>query len=554
MLHAPRALLIAGVALLIPPPAQAQGGTPILREDQLLQRPATTFEDRLGWSLAISGSFMIAGTPGHDQIAVDAGSADIFEDVGGAWVHRQSLFGSQTAFRSGFGNSVDIDGDLAIVGADSDAWSGFGSGAAHIFQRTGGTWVEIARLTAFDGGQAQLFGHEVAISGDTAIVSAPQDDEFLSLSGAVYVYREVAGQWIFEQKIKPSVIAPWSGIGHAIDLEGDRIVVGDTSWRGPGDSLAGAVWVFERQGSTWIETDRITGIDTTTTRMLGYAVALDGDRIAATTSHDPATNGGTLRIFDHDGTQWSETIKLGPKPTPIGQSRFYGRTVDFDGDTIVVGAHFEAAPQIPYAGAAYVYQHTPGGWEERGRFVPTTVANEHFFGSAVAVDGPWIAGSSPRVRISAPEQGIVYTLELAGPPQTYCTPKTHSAGCAPGISSVGFPSVTASFEFELTCTDVLNQKTGILFYGSGSNALPFQGGTLCVATPTQRTPPSSSGGLVGASDCSGVLNYDFLPLIQTGSNPALGEGADVYAQFWFRDPNDPFGTGLSDALRFTVGP
>lgn len=554
MLDSHRTSVAAALLLATLPPATAQGGPPILREDQLLQRPTTTHEDHLGHGLAISGPFMIAGAPGHDQVAVDAGSADVFEEVGGSWIHRQSLFGSQTGTGSGFGNSVDIDGDLAIVGADSDDWSGFDTGSAYIFRRVGGAWVEVAYLTAFDGHQAQLYGHEVAISGDTAIVTAPQDDELVPNSGAVYVYREVGGAWTFEQKLKVSNPMTWSSIGHAVDLDGDRIVVGDTSWRGPGNSLAGAVWVFERQGAVWTEVDLITGTDTTTTRMLGYAVALEGDRLAATTSHDPPSNGGTLRIFDHDGSTWSETQKLGPQPTPVGQSRFYGRSVDLHGDAIVVGAHFEAAPQLPYAGAAYIYQRTPTGWAERGRFVPTTVAEEHYFGSDVAVDGPWVAGSSPRVRITAPEQGIVYTHELADPPEVYCTPKVHSAGCAPAISSLGFPSVTASFEFELIAHEVLNRKSGILFYGSNPSALPFQGGTLCVATPTQRTPPSSSGGNPGAPDCSGSLSYDFLPLIQSGTQPALAEGAVVYAQFWFRDPGDAFGTGLSDGIRFTVGP
>jgi hypothetical protein len=64
----------------------------------------------------------------------------------------------------------------------------------------------------------------------------------------------------------------------------------------------------------------------------------------------------------------------------------------------------------------------------------------------------------------------------------YCTPKTNSLGCVPGIAGAGFPSASATAGFDVTCANVRNNKSGLLFYGiSGGAALPFQAGTLCVA-------------------------------------------------------------------------
>lgn len=138
----------------------------------------------------------------------------------------------------------------------------------------------------------------------------------------------------------------------------------------------------------------------------------------------------------------------------------------------------------------------------------------------------------------------------------YCVAKSSSAGCLASMSATGTASATSPAPFDVIATEVANAKSGLVFYGSGDDNIPFQGGTLCVATPVRRTPIQSSGGSSPPiSDCSGVLVIDFNAWIQSGVDPALVPGANVYAQAWYRDPQDPTGfqIGLSNGLRFTIG-
>jgi hypothetical protein len=137
---------------------------------------------------------------------------------------------------------------------------------------------------------------------------------------------------------------------------------------------------------------------------------------------------------------------------------------------------------------------------------------------------------------------------------SYCQAKASSIGCVPSIASSGTPSASSAQPFYVTCDQVLSGKSGLLFYGYGPAALHFQGGTKCVGAPTRRTPVQGSGGSFPPTDCSGSYAYDFNARIQSGVDPLLTAGQDVYAQYWYRDPQAAGSTGLSDALAFTIQP
>lgn len=138
---------------------------------------------------------------------------------------------------------------------------------------------------------------------------------------------------------------------------------------------------------------------------------------------------------------------------------------------------------------------------------------------------------------------------------TYCTAKTASIGCVPSIGSSGTPDANAGSGFLVTQSNGINQKSGLLFYGTnGPNNAAFQGGFLCVQGPTVRTAIQNSGGSAVGSDCTGSFSYDFNARIVSGADPNLVAGAQVWAQYWSRDPGDPFTTSLSDALTFLIQP
>ncbi len=139
-------------------------------------------------------------------------------------------------------------------------------------------------------------------------------------------------------------------------------------------------------------------------------------------------------------------------------------------------------------------------------------------------------------------------------PATYCVGKVNSLGCTPTVSYTGTPSESSSSAFLVGAVNVVNQKNGLLFYSHRPTVALFQGGTKCVADPTSRTPSQNSGGATTGASCTGVFSFDFNDWIRNGPDPSLVAGAEVYAQYWSRDPQSPSHTSLSNALRFVINP
>ncbi len=133
-------------------------------------------------------------------------------------------------------------------------------------------------------------------------------------------------------------------------------------------------------------------------------------------------------------------------------------------------------------------------------------------------------------------------------PVPYCTAKPNSLSCLPAIQWQGHPTLAGIDDFFVTAEYIVSDKNGLLFHGRASTAVPFLGGTLCVAPPITRTAVQSSGGNPPPSDCSGTFAFfwSHLELAQ------LGAGNTIYAQYWYRDPLASYGSGLTAGLGFTI--
>jgi hypothetical protein len=92
------------------------------------------------------------------------------------------------SFRSGFGSSVAVTDEWALIGAPQTNSGGQNAGAAFLFERVGTGWSEPLVLTAPSPYTDARFGWSVALENDRAVVSAPGESVEDPSMGALYVY------------------------------------------------------------------------------------------------------------------------------------------------------------------------------------------------------------------------------------------------------------------------------------------------------------------------------------------------------------------------------
>ncbi len=116
----------------------------------------------------------------------------------------------------------------------------------------GAKTLPLATVTASDGAADDLFGYDLAVDGDWAVVGAFGDDSASNdLAGAAYVFERTAQGWVERAKLVPPS-APDGGFGTSVALDGDRIIVGQPrNLYDPGVAyvyrLVGSVWELEAE-------------------------------------------------------------------------------------------------------------------------------------------------------------------------------------------------------------------------------------------------------------------------------------------------------------------
>ena len=176
---------------------------PIAATAEIVPRPARQGQD-FGNALALDGQTLVVGAPGDATRGPRAGAVFVFERAKGLWLQRARLFASDAAARQQFGYSVALDAEHLVIGAIGHSAGGRGAGAAYLYVREGRKWVERARWIASDAMRGALFGHTVALSGDTALVGANRVGKARGhTTGAAYIYQRGAKGWSEAQRLAP---------------------------------------------------------------------------------------------------------------------------------------------------------------------------------------------------------------------------------------------------------------------------------------------------------------------------------------------------------------
>jgi len=331
-----------------------RSGTSWSQQDILTPSDGGT-NDEFGWSVSIDGDYAIVGARYDDDNGNDSGSAYIFYRTGSTWSEQAKLMASETGVNARFGESVSIDGDYAVVG---EPWRDGLKGAAYIFKRTGSTWSQQAKITHPDPDVWNGFGFSVSIDGDYAIIGVQYDDDNGQDSGSAYIYKRSGTSWSVQWKLIASDGTQGDEFGNSVSIDGEYAIVGAYA----DDYLGlwtGSAYIFKRTDTNWSQQTKLTALDEEAGKFFGFSVSIYGEYsiVGAFGDNDNGFNAGAAYIFKRTGTTWSQETKFVPLDNE--NSDQFGSSASIYGNYAIIGALGDDDKGFN-AGAAYVYnKYTP---------------------------------------------------------------------------------------------------------------------------------------------------------------------------------------------------
>jgi hypothetical protein len=453
-------------------------------------------DDNHAISVAKSGDYIIAGAWHHDLNGTggdplsNAGAAYIYhyDSSTETWYQEAKLLAADRELGDWFGISVDISGTYAVIGAvEKDA----ARGAAYVFERDGsGIWVQVAKLEATLRLPSDRFGNSVSISGNTIIVGAYHEDEdendmnTMQNAGSAYIFKRENDVWSFTQKIVASDRDPIDYFGYSVAIWEDNLIVGAYHRDIPSLTEYGGAYAFTFNGSAWVETQILEGIDPYYGDRFGWSVDVyQNYYIVGAPYHDyddvggdPKNNAGAAYIFNSD-TSWSQDKIVGGDRYDQDNA---GHDVAIYGTRALLGAplqNYGINGDPPYwadAGAVFVYEKDGSEmWNQVQKLLTEDRFTSDKFGNSVDLDDDTIIGGAPEDNGSAgPSTGALYvfTDSVLGTNNT-TSANLFSVYPNPTTGQINVSLSNFSSEVNISIYNILGQVISEEFY---SNTDEFQ--------------------------------------------------------------------------------
>lgn len=273
---------------------------------QKLKDSASERFDFFGHSVSISNNFAIVGIPGHDTAQ---GSVNVYELAGGNWVMAQKIIAPNGDLLDNFGTSVCISGNRIIVGSNTDdIGSNENQGSANIYQYNGNRWVLMQKLTDLLGAAGDNFGESVSISGNLAIVGAPNDDVGVNADqGSVSIFQYDGSNWVLLQRITDINGDATDNFGNCVSISGTNVIIGAYLDDVGSNGFQGSASIYELKSGSWLLIQKLTDANGAANDNFGTSVSISGNyALVGTSAGTFGANPGSATIYLRLGNGWGK--------------------------------------------------------------------------------------------------------------------------------------------------------------------------------------------------------------------------------------------------------
>ena len=472
--------------------------------------------------------------------------------------------------------SVSADGRFVAFTSDAaNLVPGDTNGVSDVFRhdRVTGTTIRVSVAGGSEANDESYTSYLTAISADGRYVVFSSDATNLVANDTngledVFVHDVVAGTTSRVSVGPGGVEADGVSDDASISEDGTRVVFvsGATNLVSPGPAIQSQVYVRDLAAAQTILASANAAGQAGDSSANYPAISGDGRVVAfLSASHNlvPGVPGWAVPYAFYVKDLPTGAIALGVSDPAVLEGRRFAGYQSLSRDGSLVAFWSDAPGLVPGdtngAGDAFVLDRAAATVRRVSVATSGTEGDALIAFPRMSPDGRFVAFSSVFPNLVAGDTNgaaDIFVQDRASPaPAPYCRSKTDSAGCTPAVTWIGTPSPSSPFGFLVVGMGTRDHRMGVLQYSLGPTQVRFGGGLRCIAAPVRTAGRTNSGGTAGGG-CTGALSIDFNPLIRAGTDPALIPGTVVYAQYYYRDAQDPtgHGVGITEGVRFVIEP
>ncbi|HRV80008.1 MAG TPA: hypothetical protein P5218_01165 [Planctomycetota bacterium] len=322
---------------------------------------------------------------------------------------------------SDFGFEVRVDGEwLAITDRGGIVDGTIQEGLVHVYRRGTDGWTPFQVLRSPQTGHGWWFGSSMALEGNQLLISCPRWGWVTpgavrvpySGSGRVFLFAFDGTQWGLTDTFRPTVPSYQYGdfynahFGAAVALRGDRIAISAATSAVPyPQGTEGVVYTYKRVNGVWEEDGTVVGPGVPDPRFpasfgaFGRSIDIEGDRLVVGA---PADLSGMVSTWLRTPNGWEfEQVFLCPYPGIVGQQWSFGQSVSLDHNVLAIGMPRLSCWSTNCPSLVTIEELQHGVWQRTQ--VLSEVNSEPYgnraqFGYELQLDGDWLVVGAPRMR------------------------------------------------------------------------------------------------------------------------------------------------------------
>ena len=411
-----------------------------------------------GSALAISGDKLTIAVADNTDYEIQdyGGSVTIYIKNNTFWTKQSKISPLNLVSFDEFGTDIDLSYDGNVLVASSRGSNSY-TGSVYVYVRVNDTWNLETEINASDGNTGDEFGYSLAMdtNGTKVVIGAPNSDTAGYDRGAVYVFEKQGSNWVEVAKLSGST-ENYSYFGNTVDLSGDgnKIAIGAY-----GEGYCGSVYIYDYNGTSWNLNAKLYPSDSNCERFSQGALSLSEDGmylVVGDSVYDAkSTDDGAAFVYNYNGTSWNFLDKLYISDY-VASNFGYSVSISANGDTIIVSEPGHKGLN----GAAYIYEKNGTQWDQKLMISSNDGTHSGNFGDSLVIsnDGSLILVGD--LYFYDNTNGAAYVFERYQPSKT-CP----NIGPVGGNLRIRFPSSTAGDKF------------GPTFEGSNGTKLEYQPNT-----------------------------------------------------------------------------